>query len=104
MPKLLASLSLGLVLCSASVSPAQAPYEEQQFQPPAAHRVIRPGGMTISEQLILERAVRRDRERSARLESRRWLGISLQRPRVQFGQHSTSLNGGLAFPWALPQR
>ena len=63
MQKLLASLGLGLVLCSASGLPAQTPYEEQQFQPPAANRVIRPGGLTISEQLILERAVRRDRSR-----------------------------------------
>lgn len=55
---------------------------------------------------VHERAAREARERLARIESRRWNGISLQRPTVYTGPNFIYLNSGVEqlnyVPWAPP--
>lgn len=58
------------------------------------------GGQPRSRQLIFERASSRARQRAARMESRKWSGISPARPDVVYGSHSESLNRYLWTPTA----
>ena len=58
------------------------------------------GGQPRSRQLIFERASSRARQRAARMESRKWHGISPARPDIVHGSHSESLNRYLWAPTA----
>jgi len=52
-----------------------------------------------SRQLITLRAMQRARERASRIEARKRMGLSLQRPLIQRGHHAIDLNRFQAYPW-----
>ena len=51
---------------------------------------------SFAEKLIHERAVLRAKQRTARMQARKWLGVSRLRPNILHGAHSVNLNRGRA--------
>ena len=77
MRNLFAATSLCLALAQASTASAQAPskraYEETTSQSPATR-------MSFTQQNFFERASYSARERTLRMEARKWYGVSASRP------------------------
>ncbi len=106
------SLAAAVLMLSASVSLAQTP--EPQFSPPPVSAVPSPmtpqppvrqyvrAPINPNQRLIYERAAELARQRDARLETKKWMGISPSRPAVRHGHYSADLNMGLGYPYIAP--
>lgn len=93
---------LGVCLVAALVTTASAQQPRQPYEPaPAAaksRRAERPRSVP-AEYLIHQRAVYQARQRLARIELRKWQGVSRLRPAVGSRAHAADLNGLAYTPW-----
>jgi|GEM_PF-6315159 len=55
--------------------------------------------MTVSERLIYERALFRAQNRAARIQARKWAGISLSRPSLVVSPFKRVNNQNALWPW-----
>lgn len=100
------AMGLGLLVASAFAGPAaaQAPFAQNdepnsslrydgRFEADRAERQR----LAKARRLIYQRAVEKARQRAARIEARKWAGVSPARPTIQAGVFGTRLNPD---PWA----
>ena len=108
MRKLIACLSLGAFVALADAVPAQQPAASSRrvnsrFTAGLAYRPARPRlrtGKTEADLLIQRKAAVLAQQRTARIELRKWHGVSLSRPQMppSWTTHTHNLNAALAGP------
>jgi hypothetical protein len=96
MRKLMTALTLGLAISSAADAFAQSQKQDNYEK----DSVVSTGRRTTTaEQSISDRAATEARSRLARIESRHWAGVSLQRPPLYLGPFGRSVQRQPIRPW-----